>query len=92
VARNSHTKQSDIDLICIWKRVPNIEILEHIQATIRDILATDVDLIAMRYVQSFAEHDEQEKAFLDNDVADAVDIIGSTPSDIYLSKIIYKLT
>jgi len=91
VSRNVHHASSDVDIICVWKYVPCLESLKELKNILEHTLGTDVDLIVMKYVGLVVKREQREQNFFENDVYDAVSIIGDTPEDILFSKLVHKL-
>lgn len=91
VARNTHRDNSDVDVICIWKQTPSFHILEETKKIMENTFGTTVDFIIMQYVGSLVKHNEREQSFYENDLSDAVTVIGNNVEDILFSKLVYKL-
>ncbi len=92
VARNTFTKDSDVDIILIMTKRSKFDfdgLWKQLQVTI----GRNVDLLVFLFKNVFINHSDCDMMFFDNDVSDAITICGNSQGsmkDIYLSCWLYK--
>jgi predicted nucleotidyltransferase len=91
VGRNTHSKDSDVDVILILNKEISSKKYAAIVNDLPKKLHLELDLIILLFKNKIIRLDEHTKQFYENDINDAYHLIGNDNiADIFLSSLLFK--
>ncbi len=88
VAREQHHEGSDLDVIAIARKPFDSRVFKQARLHLESNLQIPVDFIVYAQTEGVVRDDD----YLDNDIADAVDIIGAQKDDLKVCRFLWKQT
>ena len=91
-ALNKNKYYSDIDILLIWKKMPNTKVISHLKSLLIDFYGKKIDIVNMEYCNKIVKYSMSDKNFIDDIYRYCIPIcLKFDKYDIYFSKILCKI-